>query len=106
MGILLVIISNTICNFKEEEKDYGFEDGKCQITPFCSRLSKTLPKILADKGAFGYFTQFMDLHKEIALIKFWLEIECLCGAYSTEESLQNRNKNSTFLLNSIYKLNF
>ena len=103
MGVSLATIPNTLCSFEEEEEDDVFEDGKCQITSFRSRLSKTLPEILADKGALGYFIQFMDSRKEIALIKFWLEVECLCGAYSTQETLQSRNnsnKGSRELVNS------
>lgn len=97
-------VPSALCSFEEEEENDGvLEDGKSQIYSFKSRLSKTLPEILADKSALVYFIQFMESRKEISLIKFWLELECLCGAYSTQESLSNRGdsgKGSGELTNS------
>lgn len=85
----LVAMPSSLCSFQEEEEDEILDNNKIQINSFRSRLSKTLPEILADKSALGYFIQFMDSRKEISLIKFWLEVECLCGAYSNQESLVN-----------------
>ncbi|XP_058791603.1 A-kinase anchor protein 10, mitochondrial [Phymastichus coffea] len=97
---------SSLCSFEEEEEDDVLEDAKHQFNNFRSQLSKTLPEILADKGALGYFIQFMEWRKETALIKFWLELECLCGAYTTIGALNIKDessKNSRELINS--KLN-
>ncbi|KZC06303.1 A-kinase anchor protein 10, mitochondrial [Dufourea novaeangliae] len=51
---------------------------------FSSQLSKTLPQILTDKSALGYFIQFMETRNCIALIKFWLEVECLCSSFHVQ----------------------
>ncbi|XP_014203550.1 A-kinase anchor protein 10, mitochondrial isoform X2 [Copidosoma floridanum] len=91
VGVSLVSIPASICSFEEEEEDDLFENEKNQVQSFCSRLSKTLPEILSDKSALGYFIQFMDSKKEMALIKFWLEMECLCGAYNNQGYLKNSN---------------
>ncbi|XP_011493847.1 PREDICTED: A-kinase anchor protein 10, mitochondrial [Ceratosolen solmsi marchali] len=91
VGTSLVAVPNTLCSFEAEEEDYKFENGKTQINTFCSRLSKSLPEILTDKSALDYFIQFMDAKKEVTLIKFWLEIECLYNVYCTPESLENKN---------------
>jgi hypothetical protein len=40
-----------------------------------SRLSKTLEEVLADKGAVGYFIQFLEARGGFSLIKFWLDVE-------------------------------
>ena len=40
-----------------------------------SRLSKTLEEVLADKGAVGYFIQFLEAHGGLSVIKFWLDVE-------------------------------
>lgn len=96
-----VAVSNSLCSFTEEEEDDVFEDAKNPLSTFRSQLSKTLPEILADKGALGYFIQFMEWRKETALIKFCLELECLCGA--TQESLnskEERFRDSRELINS------
>lgn len=89
-----MVLSSSLCSFEEEEESEELNNKNSQINSFRSRLSKTLPEILADKSALGYFIQFMDSRKEIALIKFWLEVECLCGAYSNQESLINSDDNS------------
>ncbi|XP_043272093.1 A-kinase anchor protein 10, mitochondrial isoform X2 [Venturia canescens] len=74
-------------------------------TYFCSRLSKTLGEILADKGALGYFIQFMDRRGSLALIKFWMEVECTCGPCVTDDNTtlypdsKNYKLRSTELLN-------
>ncbi|XP_043792717.1 A-kinase anchor protein 10, mitochondrial isoform X1 [Apis laboriosa] len=67
----------------EEEQEDEILNGKTKETySFNSQLSKTLPQILADKGALGYFIQFMETQNCIALIKFWLEVECLCSSFN------------------------
>jgi hypothetical protein len=103
VGTSLVAVPSTLCCFEEEEEDDKFETGKNEINTFHSRLSKTLPEILSDKSALGYFIQFMDARKEMSLIKFWMEVECLCGAYTTQESLESKDdgsKESRELINS------
>lgn len=40
-----------------------------------SRLSKTLAEVLADKGALGYFIQYLQARGGFSLIKFWLDVE-------------------------------
>nr|XP_033327972.1 A-kinase anchor protein 10, mitochondrial [Megalopta genalis] len=76
--------TGVLCSFEEEEEDQTFngDDAWC----FSSQLSKTLPQILADKGALGYFIQFMETRNCLALIKFWLEVECLCSSVNIEET--------------------
>lgn len=65
---------------EEEEEDETCGDASSEVTSIGSRLSKTLPEILSDKGALGYFFQFLEARGSVALIKFWLEVECLCGS--------------------------
>lgn len=71
--------TGTFCSLEEEEE----ETHECNVMDdrmySCSRLSKTLKEVLADKGALGYFIQFMDRRGSLALIKFWMEVECTCG---------------------------
>lgn len=70
---------------KEEE-----EICKMNLNEICtlrSQLSKTLPEILADKNALGYFIQYIDSKDQIALIKFWLEVECLCASGDQEKNV-------------------
>ncbi|XP_078034749.1 A-kinase anchoring protein pkaap [Augochlora pura] len=76
--------TGVLCSLEEEEEDQTVngEDIWC----FSSQLYKTLPQILADKGALGYFIQFMETRNCLALIKFWLEVECLCSSVNTQET--------------------
>ncbi|XP_046619053.1 A-kinase anchor protein 10, mitochondrial isoform X1 [Neodiprion virginianus] len=70
---------------EEEEEDEDCRDQKFEVTTFKSRLSKTLPEILSDKGALGYFFQFLEARGSVALIKFWLEVECVCNSHGVDE---------------------
>ncbi|XP_011644417.1 A-kinase anchor protein 10, mitochondrial [Pogonomyrmex barbatus] len=72
--------SGVLCNLEEEEEEEICSNDSKEARVFTSRLSKALPEVLTDKSALGYFIQFMDTRKHIALIKFWLEVECLCSA--------------------------
>ncbi|XP_020282588.1 A-kinase anchor protein 10, mitochondrial [Pseudomyrmex gracilis] len=72
--------SGILCNLEEEEEEKILNNDAEEAYAFSSRLSKTLREVLTDKSALGYFIQFMDTRKSIALIKFWLEVECLCSA--------------------------
>jgi hypothetical protein len=45
-----------------------------------SRLSKTLAEVLTDKGALGYFIQYLEAHGGFTLIKFWLDVESFKAA--------------------------
>jgi len=51
-----------------------------------SRLSKTLEEVLADKGAVGYFIQFLQAHGGFSLIKFWLDVESFRATAATRSS--------------------
>ncbi|XP_076283731.1 A-kinase anchoring protein pkaap isoform X1 [Lasioglossum baleicum] len=72
------------CSLEEEEENRTF-NGE-DAWSFSSQLSKTLPQILADKGALGYFIQFVETRNCLALIKFWLEVECLCSSFNIQET--------------------
>lgn len=72
--------SGVLCTLEEEEEEKILNNDAEEAYTFSSQLSKTLREILTDKSALGYFIQFMDTRKSIALIKFWLEVECLCSA--------------------------
>lgn len=72
--------SGILCSLEEEEEEESSNNDVKEVYCFSSRLSKALPEILTDKSALGYFIQFMDTRKHVALIKFWLEVECLCSA--------------------------
>lgn len=74
------IPSGILYNLEEEEEEEILNNDTEEAYTFRSRLSKALPEILTDKDALGYFIQFMDTRKHLALIKFWLEVECLCSA--------------------------
>ncbi|KAG7203317.1 hypothetical protein KM043_010405 [Ampulex compressa] len=83
--------SGILCCLEEEEEDEMINSETRDVCSFSSRLSKTLPEILADKGALGYFIQFMETKNCIAVIKFWLEVECLCGSFNvSDRQFQNR----------------
>ena len=83
--------SSSMGSLEEAEEDDLFDEESIEISSFHSSLSKTLPEILADKSALGYFIQYMDSRGCVNLIKFWLEVECLSGACSETESLKNHN---------------
>ncbi|XP_017890223.1 A-kinase anchor protein 10, mitochondrial [Ceratina calcarata] len=86
-GTAIQASTGASCTLEEEEEDQALNDGETKGTcSFNSQLSKTLPQILADKGALGYFIQFMETQNRIALIKFWLEVECLCGSFKALET--------------------
>lgn len=99
--------TDALCSLEEEEEDEILNGETEEICSFNSQLSKTLPQILADKGALGYFIQFMETQNCIALIKFWLEVECLCSSYNvlenTTENIECLNcvKNTNSISNSI-----
>ncbi|XP_060826709.1 A-kinase anchor protein 10, mitochondrial isoform X2 [Bombus pascuorum] len=99
--------TDALCSLEEEEEDEILNGETEEICSFNSQLSKTLPQILADKGALGYFIQFMETQNCIALIKFWLEVECLCSSYNvlenTTEGIECLNciKNTNNISNSI-----
>ncbi|XP_017757608.1 PREDICTED: A-kinase anchor protein 10, mitochondrial [Eufriesea mexicana] len=75
-----------LCSLEEEEEEEILNGETKEACSFNSQLSKTLPQILADKGALGYFIQFMETQNCIALIKFWLEVECLCSSFNVLET--------------------
>ncbi|XP_034938020.1 A-kinase anchor protein 10, mitochondrial [Chelonus insularis] len=79
---------------EEEEDDEDIRDSlKVEISSARSRLSKTLSEILADKEALGYFIQFMESRGKLALIKFWMEVECVKEASNEYNDLINININ-------------
>ncbi|XP_031843357.1 A-kinase anchoring protein pkaap isoform X2 [Nomia melanderi] len=82
--------TGVLCSLEEEEEDEMFNGETRDMSSFSSQLSKTLPQILADKGALGYFIQFMETKNCIELIKFWLEVECLCSSFNILET-QKKN---------------
>lgn len=79
-------LAGALCSLEEEEEDEILNGEAKETCSFNSQLSKTLPQILADKGALGYFIQFMETQNCIALIKFWLEVECLCSSFNVLEN--------------------
>ncbi|XP_076637637.1 A-kinase anchoring protein pkaap isoform X1 [Colletes latitarsis] len=99
--------TGTVCSLEEEEENETFNGETTETCSFSSQLSKTLPQILADKGALGYFIQFMETRNSIALIKFWLEVECLCSSIDMQEvnrknvEPSNCTENSNRLSNSM-----
>lgn len=50
-----------------------------------SRLSKTLAEVLADKGALGYFIQYLEARDGFSLIKFWLDVESFRAAAGAQD---------------------
>ncbi|KAL0098355.1 hypothetical protein PUN28_004244 [Cardiocondyla obscurior] len=93
--------SGVLCNLEEEEEEILNNDVEEARASFSSRLSKALPEILKDKSALGYFIQFMDTRKRIALIKFWLEVECLCSASEMPNVRKVRQSNQKELLDTL-----
>ena len=79
-------------SLEEAEEDDVFEEQSTDIYFFRSSLSKTLPEIFADKSALGYFIQYMDSRGCVNLIKFWLEVECLCGACLEKKLIESHNE--------------
>ncbi|XP_011878257.1 PREDICTED: A-kinase anchor protein 10, mitochondrial [Vollenhovia emeryi] len=84
--------SGVLCNLEEEEEEILNSDAE-GARVLSSRLSKALPEVLKDKSALGYFIQFMDTRKRIALIKFWLEVECVCSASGMPDAQRVKRSN-------------
>ncbi|XP_012541175.1 A-kinase anchor protein 10, mitochondrial [Monomorium pharaonis] len=95
--------SGVLYNLEEkEEEEILNNDNEEACASFSSRLSKALPEVLKDKSALGYFIQFMDRRKHVALIKFWLEVECLCSASGIPEDAQRvRQSNQKEILDAL-----
>jgi len=94
--------SGILYSLEEEEKEEILDNDAKNAYAFCSRLSKTLPEVLTDKSALGYFIQFMDTRKHVALIKFWLEAECLCSASGISNTTDKaRRSNQKELLDAL-----
>lgn len=93
--------SGVLCNLEEEEEEEILNNDVEEAHAFSSRLSKALPEVLKDKSALGYFIQFMDTRKHIALIKFWLEVECLCSASGMLDAQKVKQSNQKELLDTL-----
>ncbi|KAG5327703.1 AKA10 protein, partial [Pseudoatta argentina] len=93
--------SGVLCSLEEEEEEEILNNDIKEVCAFSSRLSKALPEILKDKSALGYFIQFMDTRKHIALIKFWLEVECLCSASEMPDKQKVRQSNQKKMMNAL-----
>lgn len=93
--------SGVLCNLEEEEEEEILGNDVEEACAFSSRLSKALPEVLKDKSALGYFIQFMDTRKRIALIKFWLEVECLCSASGMPDAQIVRQSNQKEMLDAL-----
>jgi hypothetical protein len=59
-----------------------------------SRLSKTLEEVLADKGALGYFIQYLEARGVFSLIKLWLDIESFKAAAATRDCANSISGNA------------
>lgn len=92
--------TGTLCSLEEEEEDQTINEDARDAWSFNSQLSKTLPQILADKGALGYFIQFMETRNCLAVIKFWLEVECLCSSFDIVEPKKDNIEDSNCTDNS------
>lgn len=93
--------SGVLCSLEEEEEEEILNNDIKEACAFSSQLSKALPEILKDKSALGYFIQFMDTKKHIALIKFWLEVECLCSASGMPDTQKVRRSDQKEMLNAL-----
>lgn len=93
--------SGILCNLEEEEEEEILNNDAEEARALSSRLSKGLPEVLKDKSALGYFIQFMDTRKRIALIKFWLEVECLCSASGILDAQKIKQSNQKELLDTL-----
>lgn len=93
--------SGVLCNLEEEEEEEVLNNDIKEACTFSSQLSKALPEVLKDKSALGYFIQFMDTRKRIALIKFWLEVECLCSASEMLDSQKVGQSNQKEMLDAL-----
>lgn len=93
--------SGVLCSLEEEEEEEILNNDAKEARAFSSRLSKALPEVLKDKSALGYFIQFMDTRKRIALIKFWLEVECLCSASGMPDAQKVKQSNQKELLDAL-----
>ena len=82
-----------MCSLEEEEEETHQEDRSLEVSYSHSRLSKTLSEILSDKSALGYFIQFMESRGCLAIIKFWMEVECICGPYNAIEDIETSTEN-------------
>ncbi|XP_046992041.1 A-kinase anchor protein 10, mitochondrial isoform X1 [Schistocerca americana] len=82
-----VLHSGPLSCYSESELtigDLGESDQRTKGNNSHSRLSKTLAEVLADKGALGYFIQYLEARGYVALIKFWLDAESFRAASSAE----------------------
>lgn len=85
MGSSKGSLSSPLSSFEEEEETYNNENFSIEENSLGSCHTKLLPKIIGDKSALGYFIQFVESRGEVSLIKFYLEVECFCSAYSSNE---------------------
>ncbi|XP_063220784.1 A-kinase anchor protein 10, mitochondrial [Bacillus rossius redtenbacheri] len=68
-------ISSPLAGINEDELDGDGESVNQRRPRTRSRLSKTLGEVLADKGALGYFIQFLQACEVPGLVRFWLDAE-------------------------------
>lgn len=59
-----------------------------------SRLSKTLEEVLADKGALGYFIQYLEARGAFSHIKLWLDIESFKAAAGARDHADCISRNA------------
>lgn len=60
-----------------------------------SRLSMSLAEVIADKGALGYFIQYLEARSSGALIRFYLDVECFRSAAHEDARATRINEEKT-----------
>ncbi|XP_034230837.1 A-kinase anchor protein 10, mitochondrial [Thrips palmi] len=57
-----------------------------------SRLSMSLAEVIADKGALGYFIQYLEARSVGGLIRFYLDVECFRSAAHEDARTSQTNQ--------------
>ncbi|KAE8752773.1 hypothetical protein FOCC_FOCC000511 [Frankliniella occidentalis] len=67
-----------LAHYEEDDTNQSEDAEWLQISR--SRLSMSLAEVIADKGALGYFIQYLEARSAGALIRFYLDVECFRSA--------------------------
>ncbi|KAK3910630.1 A-kinase anchor protein 10, mitochondrial [Frankliniella fusca] len=68
----------SLAHFEEDDSNQSEDTEWLQESR--SRLSMSLAEVIADKGALGYFIQYLEARSAGALIRFYLDVECFRSA--------------------------
>ncbi|XP_023716120.1 A-kinase anchor protein 10, mitochondrial isoform X2 [Cryptotermes secundus] len=83
-----------LSGFQEEDLCVEGNSKQQRAVASNSRLSKTLEEVLADKGALGYFIQYLEARGAFSHIKLWLDIESFKAAAGARDHADSTSRNA------------